>query len=731
MKIICHRCNSILSPGTVFCPQCGSRITEADYVPDATVQINPIYLQPGTILHYKYRINGVIGQGGFGITYDGTDIKLDMHVAIKEYFPNTMASREVTVSLDVTCGSNTQGLYEQGLNNFLKEARNMAKYAGEENFVAVHDYFAENNTAYIIMEFVEGQNLKQYLKQHGRLTLNEAMPIIMPVMNTLEKIHARNMIHRDVSPSNIMITNDGRVRLLDFGAAREVQLDAQNMTTMSQVYKYGYSPIEQQTPGMKQGPYTDIYALCATIYEMLTGTLPPNPLKRAYEGHQLIPPSRMGVEINPKQEEALIRGLAINGTDRLQTIAELRDALCVIAADGMTAGEEGEKRKGAVPILLAGAAALIVLFLIVMIGSSISAGRKKPQTDHQAIAQTGTEEEQKEEETTEEELPEEEESLAEGPIEEAKETTALQDEEPAGLILQSEPEPSPGTDDGSNAPEDASQIGANYYKVYQMDEVRTWPQAKEYCESVGGHLAVITSDRLNDELYDLCLKNGYQTAFFGFSDSETEGRWKWVTSAQPGYRNWGHSEPNSGNYAEDYAMFSTSEKNGKWNDSDFGYETTAFICQWGDDGIYNDEVVIDIPPDALVYNGHSYYLFDNGMTSWAEAQQYCMSRGGDMAVINDSAENEKLFGYMREAGYDYAFFGYTDKEGEGIWRWVPADRSSFEDWGINADGEREPNSDHPYEDYAEFSIDLYDGYWNDSVFGWDTTAYICEWNTTP
>ena len=251
MKIICHNCNSILSPGTVFCTQCGSRITEADYVSDETVQVNPIYLQPGTVLHLKYRINGVIGQGGFGITYDGTDLKLDMHVAIKEYFPNTMASREITASTEVICGSNTQSLYEQGMNNFLKEAKNMAKYAGEENFVAVHDYFAENNTAYIIMEFVEGQNLKQYLQQHGRLTMNETLPIIIPVMNTLEKIHARNMIHRDVSPSNIMITPDGRVRLLDFGAAREVQLDSQTMTTMSAVYKYGYSPIEQLMNGMK------------------------------------------------------------------------------------------------------------------------------------------------------------------------------------------------------------------------------------------------------------------------------------------------------------------------------------------------------------------------------------------------------------------------------------------------------------------------------------------------
>ena len=117
------------------------------------------------------------------------------------------------------------------------------------------------------------------------------MPIIMPVMNALEKIHFRGMIHRDVSPSSIMILPDGRVRLLDFGAARDVSLEAQNMTTMSAVFKYGYSPIEQLTQGMRQGPYTDIFALCATLYEMLTGSVPPSPFTRQYEGARLIPPS--------------------------------------------------------------------------------------------------------------------------------------------------------------------------------------------------------------------------------------------------------------------------------------------------------------------------------------------------------------------------------------------------------------------------------------------------------
>lgn len=694
---------------------------------------NPIYLKPGTILRMQYRINGVIGQGGFGITYDGTDIKLNMHVAIKEYFPNNMATRQATVSTEVMCGDNTKGLYEQGMKNFLKEAQNMAKFAGEDDFVSVHDFFPENNTAYIIMEFVEGWNLKQYLQQKGRLTLNEVMPIVMPVMNALEKIHAKNMIHRDVSPSNIMILKDGRVRLLDFGAARDVSMETQNMTTMSAVYKYGYSPIEQLTTGMKQGPFTDIYALCATIYEMLTGAIPPSPFTRLYESDNLIPPSRYGVAIDADRENAILKGLSVKGSDRIQSIAELRNALC--GAYGVHQNTQPVSRNryqdssggGKLKVALIGALAFLVTMLVILGGCLLFA--RKPADNHATsqIASNSPAEDQPEPAMPAEQQVAEAQQQTE-PTAEEEPTQEVNYAKEAESVAPMQTNNSDGTSE--NIPGDAVEIGGNYYKVYGRDNVHTWQQAEDYCESLGGHLAVITSDSLNDALYQLCLSSGYQSAFFGLSDAVSEGHWRWVTSSQTGYKNWGPSEPNSASYAEDYAMFSTTERNGEWNDSEFGYETSAFICQWGEYGITDDEIEIDIPADAVVYNGHSYYIFDNGMTSWAEAQQYCISRGGDMAVINDSEENEFLYRYMRSSGYSYVFFGYTDKENEGDWDWVTSDTSDFEDWGMNDEGEREPNNDHPYEDYAEFSINMIDGYWNDCRFGQDTSAYICEWNTT-
>ena len=731
-KTVCPNCGTVVPDGSVFCTQCGEKIragkdSSAAGYQEATVllQSGNEHLQSGTILHAKYRVNGVIGQGGFGITYDGTDLNLDMHVAIKEYFPNMMANRQVTVSTEVLCNSNTQEMYEQGMKNFLNEAKNMAKYAGEENFVTVHDYFTENNTAYIIMEFVEGITLKQYLKEHGKLTMDEAMPIIVPIMGALEKIHDKGMIHRDVSPSNIMVLPDGRVRLLDFGAVKEVSQHTQNLTAMSSVYKFGYSPIEQQTMGLRQGPFTDIYALCATIYEMLTGSVPPPSLTRSVEGDTLVPPSKLGAQISAEQERVLLKGLSVNGADRIQTIAELRNGLCGIAADnrgGKAAGAAAAGKAGAasgggtgqaggsqengnngnkklLPILIA--AVLVLGVMGTMLFAKSSGSGDAASSDAQETA------------------------ADEAAADEVASDQAAADAAGEEMMVQEEAAPQKD----ARIPDDAVQIGANYYKIYHLDAIDTWQKAQQYCIEQGGHLAVITSDDLNAALYKLCLSQGFETAFFGFSDAGSEGNWVWVTQAQPAYRNWGPTEPNSGIYREDYAMFSSSEKNGTWNDSSFGHESTAFICQWGDEGIEHSEIEISIPDDAFVFEGHSYYLFDNGMGSWAEAEQYCKSLGGYMAIINNAGENEALYQYMLNHGYKAAFFGYSDKEEEGTWSWFGDDRSSFEDWGVNDQGEKEPNAEAPYEDYVEFSTDMHDGYWNDSRYGYDTHAYFCEWNT--
>ena len=277
-------------------------------------------------------------------------------------------------------------------------------------------------------------------------------------------------------------------------------------------------------------------------------------------------------------------------------------------------------------------------------------------------------------------------------------------------------------------PDNALEFEGNYYWLYPSGIVSSWEEAERYCEEQGGHLAVITSDELNGVLYDYMRSLGYITAFFGYSDAQTEGNWKWVTGEQPSYTNWGTDEPNEEARTEDYAMFSTSEKNGKWNDSEFSYETSAFICQAGDNGIADQKVNKVIPQNAFRFNGHAYYIFDNGITSWSAAQQYCKSLGGDLAVIESRDENEALYQYMLDSGRTQVFIGFSDRQNEGDWVWVSGANSSFTDWGVNSEGEQEPNADSDYENFCEIDVRMHDGHWNDSRFGNDTKAYLCEWD---
>ena len=280
---------------------------------------------------------------------------------------------------------------------------------------------------------------------------------------------------------------------------------------------------------------------------------------------------------------------------------------------------------------------------------------------------------------------------------------------------------------GQNIPPDALEIGGNYYYVFTGLGLSSRAAAEQYCEDRGGHLAVITSQELNDRLYQLCLDSGVETAIFGYSDEKIEGNWEWVTDAQPGYTNWGRTEPNGAADGEDYAIFSSSEANGRWNDTQFGHETTDFICQWNDNGIVDEPIQVRIPDDAVKFDGHQYYLFDNGKSNWCEAQNFCKSIGGDLVVINNVDENQFLIDYIEDMGYDRAFIGYSDEESEGRWYWVSGKTSRFVDWGITRDGDVAPTNETRWYNFAEIDLQLTAGSWKDGVFGQDTTAYICEW----
>jgi len=303
---------------------------------------NSIQLKPGTVLQERYLVGCSIGQGGFGITYIGRDERLDMRIAIKEYFPSGYANRNSDVSPEITIADERQReLISAGRESFLKEARALAGLIDHKGVVDVRDFFEENGTAYIIMEYLEGDDLRDILKKTV-FNADDIFKWMEPVFSALEKMHSKNIIHRDISPDNIKMLKDGSLKLMDFGAARMMNFDSQR--SMSVVLKAGYAPEEQYRPKGSQGPWTDVYALCATIYKCITGITPDDSLQRSYED-EIKWPSELGIAISPNQEKALKKGLAVRAKDRVQSIAELRGILSGRESEGAYAANQQSKQK--------------------------------------------------------------------------------------------------------------------------------------------------------------------------------------------------------------------------------------------------------------------------------------------------------------------------------------------------------------------------------------------------
>jgi serine/threonine protein kinase len=284
-----------------------------------------MYLPQGTILHNRYVIESLLGHGGFGITYVAHDQVLKVRVAVKEYLPRQLATRgEGRTQVSVYSGEARQQ-YDYGLRKFMEEAQSVARFAHHPNVVSARDYFAANGTAYMVMEYVEGVTLKEYLaKKGGRIPFEEARGIMMPVMDALREVHQAGMLHRDISPDNIYITTSAQVKILDFGAAR--YYTGEQSKSLSVILKSGYAPEEQYRSSGKQGAWTDVYAVGATLYKALTGKTPPDALDRLAED-TLVPPSRLGAVIPPEAEQALLQALAVNAGQRLQSMGEFQQAL--------------------------------------------------------------------------------------------------------------------------------------------------------------------------------------------------------------------------------------------------------------------------------------------------------------------------------------------------------------------------------------------------------------------
>ncbi|MCD7847429.1 MAG: serine/threonine protein kinase [Oscillospiraceae bacterium] len=298
------------------CP-CG--LNEENYVP-AFHQ-----LQPGTVLQGRYLVGKVLGEGGFGITYVGRELKLGLKIAIKEYYPSGSATRTSSQSSEVHSAYGNDDTFAKGKEKFLNEAKTMALLDRQPHIVAVKDYFEENNTAYIVMEYVEGTTLKELTKEKGgKIPASELLELIKPMFSALGRMHSLGLIHRDISPDNLMIEN-GSIKLLDFGCAKDL---SSGEVTQAIVLKHGYAPLEQyQRKG--QGPWTDVYALAAAIYYCLTGVVPPRATDRITDD-EIVPPNKYGAGLSPSQEKAVLKALAVRQEDRFQSAEDFEKALYAI-----------------------------------------------------------------------------------------------------------------------------------------------------------------------------------------------------------------------------------------------------------------------------------------------------------------------------------------------------------------------------------------------------------------
>ncbi len=283
----------------------------------------PLALPKGTILAGQYIIESVLGQGGFGITYKATDYKTKGFVAIKEFFPESMATRTGTT---VSPFSGERGeSFDYGKDSFLQEAETLAQFIGIDGIVEIHNYFEENGTAYFVMDYVEGISFDEYIKRSGgKVTCDVAEGVLVRIMDALAMVHSKGIVHRDVTPDNIYITNDGKVKLLDFGAARYSLGDKSR--SLDVVLKHGFAPKEQYTRHGRQGPFTDVYSVGASFYFALTGRRPPDSIDRLEED-DLVPPSSLGVQISKEKEYAILKAMAVQPGDRYQTMTEFKQGL--------------------------------------------------------------------------------------------------------------------------------------------------------------------------------------------------------------------------------------------------------------------------------------------------------------------------------------------------------------------------------------------------------------------
>ena len=333
MGTLCYGCFEKHDETLPICPHCG-------YM-DVNGPEEALHLEPGCLLRDTYIVGKVLGYGGFGVTYLGWNTVLEQKVAIKEYLPSEFSTRMPGHTLVTVFNGEKSDQFHDGAEKFVDEANQLAQFRNTDGIIHIYESFYENNTAYIIMEYLNGQTLTKYLEKSGLLPADEAVRLLTPIIQSLQVIHKNNIIHRDIAPDNIMVTDDGQVKLIDFGAARYATTSRSRSLTV--VIKPGYSPEEQYRSRGDQGPWTDVYAVSATLYKMITGHTPPDAMERRafFESRKkdiLVPVTKYTKKINNNQEMAIRNAMNVRIEDRTPDMTVFEQEL--------SAQEEVKRRYG-------------------------------------------------------------------------------------------------------------------------------------------------------------------------------------------------------------------------------------------------------------------------------------------------------------------------------------------------------------------------------------------------
>ncbi|MBR4759931.1 MAG: protein kinase [Lachnospiraceae bacterium] len=301
--------------------------TSSGYKKKEAIQRELYHLKEGATLSLgRYEIRDVIGFGGFGMTYSAIDHTLEKKVAIKEYYPASLVNRVADTNRVEVFSPKRESEFKKGLDRFLGEARNLAKFANVPNIVSVYNFFEENGTAYLVMEYLDGMTLKEYTAaKGGRLDCELAVRITRDVIAALKVLHKQSILHRDISPDNIFVCKDGVIKLIDFGAAR-FSANPEEEKTLSVVLKPGFAPPEQYRSKGKQGPWTDIYALGATLYRTITGMVPEESVNRTAKD-ELKEPKAVYPVIPDYLSKIIMKCMALQPQIRFQNVADLEISL--------------------------------------------------------------------------------------------------------------------------------------------------------------------------------------------------------------------------------------------------------------------------------------------------------------------------------------------------------------------------------------------------------------------